>query len=90
MRKQKGYELICCTGWNAFFVRTDLYDAFDIEDNDIELMYKPICDGRIFHGYDSRIFVTGMPRLLWSNISLEPDDFQILSSAMRRFGDSQR
>jgi hypothetical protein len=88
--KNKGYELVCCTGWNAFFVKAELYDQFELKSNQIHVMYKPISDGRIFHGYDSRIFVTGMPKLLWSDIALDAEDFQVLPAAARKFGDSQR
>ena len=34
--KQKGYELICCTESNCFFVKKELYHLFNIEDNSSE------------------------------------------------------
>ena len=88
--KEKGYELICCTTWNAFFVASELYDEFGIEDNSIECMYQPYLDGRIFHGYDSYIHIVGMEALLWSGIQVSSEDFQVIPKAIRRFGDSQR
>lgn len=90
LAKNKGYELICCTGWNAFFVEKSLYSLFNIKDNHIEFIYKPICDGRIFHGYDSYVYVTGMSRLIWSQTPVDSTNFQVLPRAMRKFGDSQR
>lgn len=88
--KEKGYELICCTGWNAFFVRAELYSEFGIPDNSIEAMYRPYMDGRIFHGFDSYIYVVGMSKLLWSRVEVSSEDFQVMPQSTRRFGDSQR
>ena len=33
LAKQKGYELICCTGTNCFFIKKELFHLFGIEDN---------------------------------------------------------
>lgn len=87
---EKGYELICCTQSNAFFVRSELYPIFEIPSNFIFHLYRPVADGRIFHGYDSQIHVVGMDKLLWSEIALSSDDFQVLPRSLRRFGDAQR
>jgi hypothetical protein len=87
--KEKGYELICCTNWNAFFVRAELYAEFKIENNSIIYMYRPSLDGRIFHGYDSYVYVVGMPSLFWSGIPISSDDFQVVPQSLRRFCDSQ-
>lgn len=88
--KEKGYELICCTSWNAFFVKAELYAEFKIPDNSIQYMYRPYSDGRIFHGYDSYVYVIGMQKLLWSDIQVSSDDFQVIPQSIRRFNDSQR
>lgn len=87
--RQKGYELVCCTGWNAFFVRAEHYARMGIASNAIFDLYKPVCDGRIFHGYDSYIYTTGMPRLMWAGVGVKPGDLQVLPPSMRRFGDAQ-
>ncbi len=87
--KIKGYELICCTRWNAFFVLQELYPTFNIEKNSIFHMYRPVMDGRIFHGYDAHIYVVGMSRLLWHNVQISTDDFQVLPKALRKFGGAQ-
>jgi hypothetical protein len=88
--KKKGYELICCTSWNAFFVKKDLFPQFNITNNFISHMYNPILDGRIFQGYDSYIYTYGMDRLLWKNgIPLVSDDFQALPEKFRTFQDAQ-
>lgn len=33
LAKEKGYELICCTSTNCFFVKKELYHLFNVEDN---------------------------------------------------------
>lgn len=88
--KEKGYELICCTNWNAFFVKSELYTKFEIPSNFIHHMYRPSLDGRIFHGYDSYVYVIGMQKLLWSNIQVSSDDFQVIPQSIRQFRDSQK
>lgn len=88
--KRKGYELACCTEWNAFFVKADLYPKLQIPSNFIYDLYHPIQDGRIFHGYDSQIYVVGMDRLVWNGATVSSRDFQVLPESMRRFGDAQR
>lgn len=87
--KEKGYELVCCTSFNAIFVLKEYYSSFNISSNLIWHMYRPACDGRIFHGYDSTVYVCGMDRLIWSGVKLHHDDFQVLPLAMRKFGDAQ-
>jgi hypothetical protein len=87
--KQKGYELICCTACNAFFVVKEFFSLFGLESNHITKLFVPASDGRIFHGFDSYIHVTGMPRLIWSGTAVESDDFQVIPASLRRFGDAQ-
>lgn len=87
--KSKGYELICCTAWNAFFVPKELFPLFEIKNNFLALLYQPIQDGRIFCGYDSCIHIAGMDRLLWGNVVVSSEDFQILPKSLRRWGDAQ-
>jgi hypothetical protein len=88
--KNKGYELVCCTGWNAFFVCKEYFDKFELKSNSIWHMYKPIQDGRIWHGFDSHVYVYGMTKFLWNPTNFTNEDFQILPESLRKFGDSQR
>jgi hypothetical protein len=82
--KKLGYELACCTRWNALFVRTEKFHLLGVKDNFIYRMYQPMQDGRIFHGYDSYIHVVGMNTLFWKNgVQLSSDDFQVLPEAER-------
>jgi hypothetical protein len=90
LAREKGYELACCTDWNAFFVAEENFASLGIKGNHINNLYKPICDGRIFHGYDSHIHTIGMEKLLWSGTKLVNADLQVVPESLRRFGDSQR
>jgi hypothetical protein len=87
--KQKGYELICCTRWNAFFVKTEFFSLFGVPSNHVDALYIPPMDGRIFHGYDSVLHVVGMPYFIWSGIQISHEDIQAVPKSMRRFSDSQ-
>ena len=83
--KSKGYELICATVTNAFFVVSELFSLFNLRSNHITSLYTPARDGRIFHGYDSTIFTVGMPSLIWSGVDVQSEDLQVLPQSMRRY-----
>jgi len=88
--KEKGYELICSTSWNAFFAKKDLFPQFNIRSNFISYMYSPVMDGRIFQGYDSYIYIHGMDSLVWKEgTPLSSDDFQVIPEKFRTFQDAQ-
>jgi hypothetical protein len=89
LAKEKGYELICCTDWNAIFVLKEFYPLFGLQSNHVTSLYAPHCDGRIFHGFDSYIHVTGMPRLMWNEATISSESFQVLEPSLRRFSDAQ-
>lgn len=89
LARQKGYALIATTRLNAFFVRQELFAAFRILDNDIDALFLPQMDGRIFHGYDSTIYTVGMPRMFWAEHQLQPDSLQLLPPQQRVFEDAQ-
>ena len=89
--REKGYELVVATNWNAFFVRKDKFPRLGIADNSISALYAPIQDGRIFQGYDSSIHVVGMDQLIWKGgIKVSSADFQVLPESLRTWGDAQK
>ena len=88
--RDKGYELVCATQWNAIFVRLEYFARFNIDDNSIDAMYQPLMNGRIFHGYDGTVHVVGMPRLMWHDKQLTSESFQLVPPEKRIFGDAQR
>jgi hypothetical protein len=87
--KQKGYELLCATTCNAIFVLDKYYSLFGLASNHITELYSPVLDGRIFHGYDSYVHVCGHSHLLWSNVKICSDDFQVLPTSERKYRDAE-
>ena len=88
--KKKGYELVCCTTCNAFFVKKEDFSKFNLKNNSILSLYRPISDGRIFHGFDSYIYVHGMDKLLWSKILINNDSFQVVSKEDRIYTETKQ
>jgi len=85
--KAKGYELVATTDWNAFFVPRALYPAFGIEDNGIYAMHDPMYfESRLFQLYDGTLVLTGCKQLLWSNVTIDQEDIQVLPKALRKYG----
>jgi hypothetical protein len=89
LAKIKRYELVCATATNAIFVCAELYLLFGLETNHIDKLYRPPMNGRIFHGYDSTIFILGMPYLIWSGVQIEHSDIQVLPKSSRRYAGAQ-
>jgi len=87
---EKGYELAVCTDWNAIFVTKEKFAMVGVSDNSIDRLYAPVQDGRIFQGYDGTIHVVGMDRLLWRNMPVSSENFQVLPPSLRVFDDAQR
>ncbi len=83
--QEKGYELCVCTRTNAFFVKKEKFGMLGIRNNSLNVLYHPYQDGRIFQGYDGTIYVVGMNGLVWQNIRLSSEDFQVLPKAARVF-----
>jgi hypothetical protein len=84
--KEKGYSLICANGWDAFFVRDELYGAFNIPDNAIDAMhFYPEAHTSLFQGYDGTLFTAGNRRLLWCNRAFAFDALQLLPPHQRQY-----
>ena len=87
--KQKGYELVCATTCNAILVLNEFYPLFGLKSNHVTALYAPVSDGRIFHGFDSYVHISGMSRLMWSETDVCSEDFQVLPASLRKWGDAQ-
>ena len=86
--KEKGYELVATTPLNAFFVTSELFDKFEIADNDIDAMHTAgKYESKVFQLYDVTMVLTGCKRLLWANIPIEQEDIQVLPPEERRFNE---
>jgi hypothetical protein len=82
--KDKGYELACVTQCNGIFVRSDVFPALGVVDNDIDAMRRD--EGpRIIFGYDGTVFTASLDYLPWTTVKLDPEDLQVLPKALRRY-----
>jgi len=72
--RQKGYELVCAVGCNAFFVPREYYPLFGIENNHIDAMF------------DGTLVLAGKKSLNRHKIDFCDEDIQILPVSLRRYG----
>jgi hypothetical protein len=83
---RKGYELVSVLQFNAFFVRREYYERFQIESN---LPHVLRTDSsyitHLFSGYDGTIFLAGNCRLPWHNLALKASKVQHLPRFLRTF-----
>lgn len=84
--KEKGYELISVTDLNAFFVKSEYFPLFRIEDNSPFILRKSL-DGvtYLFSGYDGKIFLSGCQMLCWHNIKIKQSKIQQLPKFLQKF-----
>lgn len=86
LAKKKGYELVSATILNAFFVRKELFDAFNIENNSVEEIFKDKkYYTRLFHLYDGTIVLHGYDKLSWHGIIIKNKRIQQLPKYFRIF-----
>jgi hypothetical protein len=84
--KNKGYELVATTEWNAFFVRREDFSKFDITDNSIDSMHTlGGAESIFFQLYDGSVFLCGCTTLLWCNKTITFDDIQVLPKEQRKY-----
>lgn len=89
--KEKGYELISTTTFNAIFVRREFFHLFGILDNSVELMHdmRPY-ETHLFQLYDGTMVLSGCNKMIWHGITINQQDIQVLPEALRVFPDHTR
>lgn len=80
-----GYQLVCTTTFNAFFVLDRLYPLFDIADNSLEYMHDVPMASDLFQLYDGTLMLAGCKKLIWHKIPIDMDQFQPLRTICRSF-----
>lgn len=84
--KEKGYELVSVSKFNAIFVERDYFHLFRIEDNAPEVLWlDQDMVTYMFSGYDGKIFLQGFSKLPWHKISLKQGKFQILPGFLQDY-----
>jgi hypothetical protein len=90
LAKQKGYELLVVTDFNAFFVDAEYFPLFQIPDNSPETIN---CDQKhithVFQLFDGTIVWEGNLNLLWHDLNIKPGKMQVLPKYIRYFPDSK-
>lgn len=80
-----GYELVCTTTYNAFFVQTCFYELSHIKDNGIDKMHDVPMPTEFFQLYDGTIKLAGCKKLIWKQIPIHERDVQVLPASERSF-----
>jgi hypothetical protein len=84
--KQKGYELVAVTNLNTIFVQKKYFNIFGMTDNSLDRLRPFSGDtSQIFQLQDGTIVVTGCTKLLWQNLELRQESFQIMPKFLRVF-----
>ena len=84
--KKEGYELVCVTSHNAFFVQADYFCLFGIDDNRVEtLRLDRTKVTYIFSGFDGRVFLTGFSGLPWHGLSFSSRKIQRLPRLLQKY-----
>lgn len=87
--KRKDYELVDVSTTNAFFVRREYFDLFDIENNSLDCLRKTDLVTHLFSGYDGTIFLRGNRSLPWHGLTLDENSLQQLPEYLRKFPSSR-
>lgn len=87
--KEKGYELISVLPFNAFFIDSQYYPLFEIDDNRPEILRTNLDTiTYLFSGYDGTIFLHGNKKLPWHDIALKESQMQRLPKFLRKYPDN--
>lgn len=89
LANRKGYKLIAVTSWNAFFIQEKYFHLFFERADALEDMYvypakHPIWM-RAFQLYDGSIVIAPWDKMLWHDIDLKTNDYQVLPESYRVF-----
>lgn len=84
--KAKGYELVCVSAYNAFFVLEEYYPLFEIENNEPLVMHSaPELITYLFVGYDGEIILSGNTKMPWHSMDIDSNKLQQLPKLARKF-----
>jgi hypothetical protein len=85
--QEKGYELVSVLEFNAFFVSSEYFPLFQIEDNSPVTLRKSLkYVTYIFYGYDGKVFIEGYQELVWhEGIKIKPSKMQLLPKILQNY-----
>ena len=78
--------MVCVNQLNAFFVVSELFDLFDLDDNTPEAL-RPDDAQRalVFVGYDGKLLLSEPIALPWHGKMISSDDIQPLPRLVRKY-----
>lgn len=82
---EKGYTLIACTLYNAFFLRNDLLPLLPSFDRSIDALHANEMSTDFFQTYDGELKFFGTMKLLWHRLPLNTQKLQLLPKNQRKF-----
>lgn len=86
LAKQKGYELLVVTDFNAFFIAAEYYPLFQIPDNSLDVINNNLkYTTHVFQLLDGTMVWEGNLKLLWHGIEIKPEKLQVLPKYIRYF-----
>jgi hypothetical protein len=86
LAREKGYELVAATEHNCFFVKSQFFHLFGIDDNSVAAIRPDeALVTYIFNGFDGTVFVRGYGRLAWHGIPYRESKVQQIPRVLRRF-----
>ena len=86
LAKSKGYELICISENNAFYVLQEYYSLFQINDNSLAIMCKgQLSYTHLFFGYDGSVHIFGEAKLRWHSTFLTERNIQVVPKYLQKF-----
>jgi hypothetical protein len=85
LAQTKGYRLVCCTDWNAFFVLEELAEKLGAQQPLEVLRAERTYQTQIFQCFDGTLKIVGCKRLLWHDLPIEEERLQVLPKFLRRF-----
>jgi len=87
--KNKGYELVASNRCNAFFVRAEEFEKFNIADNSIDAIHDPSqYESVLFQLYDGKLVLAGYQQLFWLDVPITQEDIQVLPEKLRFYDDA--
>lgn len=89
LASRKGYRLVAATDWNAFFVKEEDCDRFEISSYAPWDLKDTAFETHLFHGYNGQIKLAGYRALLWHGVAIEESKVQVLPERLQRFPDGQ-
>jgi hypothetical protein len=84
LARSKSYELVATTDFNAFFVTSELYALFGLEDNSLDAIHtNRSYQTRVFQLMDGTLVWDGCTRLIWTGVDFKPKRLQPIPRRLR-------